>query len=43
MSVEFTALSEKFRGTVSAAGLTLKNAAGESQTLTRKPSGSYFK
>jgi len=43
MSVEFTALSEKFRGTVSAAGLTLKNAAGESQTLTRKPCGSYFK
>src|SRR6266481_9162894 len=37
MSVEFTAGSEKFRGTVSAAGLTLKNAAGESQTLKRKP------
>src|SRR2546423_12867952 len=33
MSVEFTAGSEKFRGTVSAAGLTLKNSAGESQTL----------
>jgi hypothetical protein len=43
MSVEFTAGSEKFRGTVSASGLTLKNAAGESQTLKRKPCGSYFK
>jgi len=43
MSIEFTAGSEKFRGTVSAAGLTLKNAAGESQTLKRKPCGSYFK
>ena len=43
MSVEFTAASEKFRGTVSAAGLTLKNSAGESQTLKRKPCGSYFK
>ena len=43
VSVEFTAGSEKFRGTVSAVGLTLKNAAGESQTLKRKPCGSYFK
>src|SRR2546430_12518370 len=43
MSVEFTAESEKFRGTVSAAGLTLKNVAGESQKLKRKPCGSYFK
>jgi len=43
MSVEFTAGSEKFRGTVSAAGLTLKNSAGETQTLKRKPCGSYFK
>lgn len=43
MSVEFTAGSEKFRGTVSAVGFTLKNAAGESQTLKRKPCGSYFK
>src|SRR5437016_11043647 len=43
MSVQFTAGSEKFRGTVSAAGLTLKNAGGESQTLKRKPCGSYFK
>src|SRR5437899_4628907 len=37
MSVEFTAGSEKFRGTVSAAGLTLKNAGGASPTLKRKP------
>ncbi len=43
MSLEFTAGSEKFRGTVSAGGLTLKNSAGESQTLKRKPCGSYFK
>jgi|SRR6267143_1766910 len=43
MSVEFTAGSEKFRGTVSAARLTLKNSAGEPQTLKRKPCGSYFK
>ena len=43
MSVEFTAGSETFRGTVNAAGLPLKNSAGESQTLKRKPCGSYFK
>ena len=43
MNVEFTAGSEKFRGTASAAGLVLKNSAGESQTLKRKPCGSYFK
>src|SRR5436853_7893340 len=43
MNVEFTAGSEKFRGTVSAARLTLKNSAGEPQTLKRKPCGSYFK
>src|SRR5438128_7340410 len=35
-SVEFTAGSEKFRGTVSTAGLTLNNSAGQSQTLKRK-------
>ena len=43
MSVEFTAGSEKFRGTISAAGLTLKDSGGASQTLKRKPCGSYFK
>ncbi len=43
MSVEFTAGSEKFRGTIGATGLTLKNSTGESQTLKRKPCGSYFK
>ena len=43
LSVEFTAGSEKFRGTVSAAGLTLKNSGGESQMLKRKSCGSYFK
>src|SRR5207253_7310832 len=37
MGVEFTAGSEKFRGTVSAAGLTLNNVAGESQKLKQKP------
>jgi|SRR5437016_130965 len=43
MTVDFTVGSEKFRGTASAAGLTLKNSAGELQTLKRKPCGSYFK
>jgi hypothetical protein len=43
MSVQFSAGAEKFRGTVSAVGLTLRNSAGESQTLKRKPCGSYFR
>ena len=43
MSVEFTAGTEKFTGTVSATGLRLKNSAGESQLLKRKLSSSYLK
>jgi hypothetical protein len=43
MSVNFTAASMKYTGTVTPTGLRLKNADGATQTLRRKPCASYFK
>src|SRR5437016_13201314 len=43
MSVSFTVGDEKFTGAVIATGLRLKNSAGGSQVLKRKPCSSYFK
>jgi hypothetical protein len=43
MSVEFTAGSTKYTGTVTASELKLKNADGDTQTLKRKPCASYFR
>jgi hypothetical protein len=43
MSVDFTAGSMKYTGTVTPAGLRLKNADGATQTLKRKPCSTYFK
>jgi hypothetical protein len=40
--VNFAVGDEKFTGTVTATGLILKNSAGESQTLKRKPCSSYL-
>ena len=42
-SVSFSVGDEKFTGTATAAGLTLKNAAGESQALKRKACTAYFR
>jgi hypothetical protein len=42
-TVNFTVGEEKFTGKVTAVGLSLKNSAGGSQMLKRKPCGSYFK
>lgn len=42
-SVSFAVGDEKFAGAVTATGLRLKNSAGESQVLKRKPCSSYFK
>jgi hypothetical protein len=42
-SVSFTVGDEKFTGAATATGLRLKNSAGESQALKRKPCSSYFK
>lgn len=41
-TVSFTVAGEKYSGTVTLAGLRLKNSAGESQLLKRKPCSSYF-
>jgi hypothetical protein len=41
-TVSFSAGNEKYTGTVSAMELRLKNSAGESQLLRRKPCSSYF-
>src|SRR5713226_4622169 len=43
MNVSFSVGDEKFTGVVSATGLRLKNSAGESQLLKRKPCSSYFR
>lgn len=43
MTVSFSVGEEKFTGTATAAGLRLKNSAGEMQTLKRKPCSSYFR
>lgn len=40
--VSFAVGDEKFTGTLTAAGLVVKNSAGESQTLKRKPCSSYL-
>jgi hypothetical protein len=40
--VNFAVGDEKFTGTVTATGLVLKNSAGESQTLKRKPCSTYL-
>jgi len=42
MTVNFAVGEEKFTGTVTPAGLRLKNSAGESQLLKRKPCSSMF-
>jgi len=42
-NVSFSVGEQKFAGTATAAGLTLKNAAGESQALKRKACTAYFK
>ena len=43
MTVAFSVSGEKFNGIASATGLRLKNAAGESRNLKRKPCSSYFR
>ncbi|MFS8086821.1 MAG: hypothetical protein ACMG6H_14400 [Acidobacteriota bacterium] len=43
MTVAFSVGDEKFNGTATAAGLRLKNSAGETQTLKRKACSSYFR
>ena len=40
--VNFAVGDEKFTGTVTGTGLVLKNSAGESQTLKRKPCSSFL-
>jgi hypothetical protein len=42
-TVNFSVGEEKFTGRVTTAGLSLKNSAGESQTLKRKACSSYFR
>ena len=42
-SVSFTVGEEKYTGTATAAGLNLKNAAGDAHVLKRKACTAYFK
>jgi hypothetical protein len=42
-TVSFTVGEVKYSGTVSAAGLTVKDSSGQTQVLKRKACGSYFK
>lgn len=42
-NVTFSVGDEKFTGTVTTAGLRLKNSSGVSQMLKRKPCSSYFR
>jgi hypothetical protein len=42
MNVEFTAGNVKYKGTVTAAGLNLKDSSGTSHSLKRKPCATYF-
>src|ERR1700730_18181695 len=42
-TVSFTVGDEKFTGAVTVSGLKLKNSAGESQLLKRKPCSTYFR
>ena len=41
-SVNFTVGDEKYSGTISAAGLRLRNSTGTAHLLKRKPCSSYF-
>ena len=43
LTVSFSVGDEKFTGAATTTGLRLKNSAGESQVLKRKPCSSYFK
>ena len=43
LNVSFAVGDEKFTGAATATGLRLKNSAGESHVLRRKPCSSYFK
>ena len=42
-TASFTVGDEKYTATATATGLTVKNSAGETQRLKRKPCASYFK
>ena len=42
-TASFTVGDEKYTATATAAGLTVKNSAGDTQMLKRKPCASYFK
>lgn len=42
-SVSFSVGDDKYTGTVTAAGLTLKDASGQSHALKRKACSSYFR
>lgn len=42
-SVSFSVGDDKYNGTVTAAGLALKDASGQSHSLKRKPCSSYFR
>lgn len=42
-TVTFSVNDEKYTATANAAGLAVKNSAGESQVLKRKPCASYFR
>src|SRR2546421_6842349 len=42
-SVSFSVGDDKYSGTATAAGLTLKDASGQSQVLKRKACSSYFR
>jgi hypothetical protein len=42
MSVEFTVGEQKFTGTVTASGLSLKGSDGNAEILKRKPCSSYL-
>jgi len=42
-SVSFSVGDDKYSGTATAAGLTLKDASGQSQVLKRKTCSSYFR
>ena len=42
-TASFTVGDEKYTATATAAGLTVKNSAGDTQKLKRRPCASYFK
>lgn len=43
MTVDFTVGTQKFTGTVTAAGMKVKEAGGTTSVLKRKPCASYFR